>query len=223
VTKEIGMDPRPSVDGVGCEREDPMSSGEAALALAPEPATPARPVTAPELASGSAPAPDTEALFARHGRFVYRILTQLGLAEGERDDGVQDVFLVAHRRLETLRPDVSERSWLYGIARRVANHHRRRGDRAQKHGFRRPPSLEPATPEELVGDLQAAEYVRRFLDSLRPDRREVFILSEIEGFRAPEIAAATDTNLSTVYTRLRAARKAFDRSLKQSKLIHGER
>jgi len=39
-----------------------------------------------------------EVLFREHGKYVARLLWQLGLAEQDIDDAVQDVFMVAHRR-----------------------------------------------------------------------------------------------------------------------------
>ena len=52
-----------------------------------------------------------------------------------------------------------------------------------------------------------------FLDSLDEDRREVFVLSELEGFSGTEISEALGVNRNTVYTRLRAGRRLFNEML----------
>ncbi len=53
------------------------------------------------------------------------------------------------------------------------------------------------------------------LDTLDADKRAVFVLSELRGLTAPEIARITDTNLRTVYSRLRAARERFSAGLRR--------
>ena len=95
----------------------------------------------------------TEA-FRAHGRRVFRILRRLGVAEASLDDAVQEVFLVAHRRWSSYDPDASMRSWLFGIARRVASHHHRSRQRAKRHETERPHPPTGITPED---DARRAE------------------------------------------------------------------
>ena len=42
------------------------------------------------------------------------------------------------------------------------------------------------------------------------EKREVFVLAELEQMTVPEIAEAVEANVNTVYSRLRAARREFD-------------
>src|SRR5690606_18000792 len=51
--------------------------------------------------------------------------------------------------------------------------------------------------------------LREFLLGLEEPRRAVFVLTEIEGMTAPEIAEALGCNVNTVYSRLRTARRRF--------------
>ncbi len=57
---------------------------------------------------------------------------------------------------------------------------------------------------------EAEQIVGSFLESLEEPQRMVFYLADIEGLTAPEIAAALEVNLNTVYGRLRQARKRFE-------------
>jgi RNA polymerase sigma-70 factor (ECF subfamily) len=64
-----------------------------------------------------------------------------------------------------------------------------------------------------AGDAENAEALRlavALLDRLDPDKREVFVLAQMEQMTVPEIAACLGVNVNTVYARLRAARKEFD-------------
>ncbi|MEI9952672.1 MAG: sigma-70 region 4 domain-containing protein [Pseudomonadota bacterium] len=51
---------------------------------------------------------------------------------------------------------------------------------------------------------------RRALASLDDDQRELFVLARVEQMSAPELASLLGIPLNTVYSRLRAARLAFD-------------
>lgn len=151
-----------------------------------------------------------EALFEAHHDFVRRSALGLGVPERFVDDVVQDVFIVALRRLSDLDPQASARGWLYGILRNVSR-------RAKAKDARRPPlHLAPkpgATPDEALDWRRAAGVVESFLDALDEDKREVFVLCELEGMTAPEVAAATQTKLNTVYSRLRTVRELFSKTL----------
>ena len=51
---------------------------------------------------------------------------------------------------------------------------------------------------------------RRALAALDDEKREVFVLARIEEMSAPEIATVVGIPINTVYSRLRAARLAFE-------------
>jgi RNA polymerase sigma-70 factor (ECF subfamily) len=169
--------------------------------------------------SGSTEPSEFRRLFDAHHGFVRRSLVGLGVAPSLVDDACQEVFVVVHRRLDEFDPQRSLRSWLYGIARRVALTLARGEYRAQRK------KLALARAPEPVGDLdaqletrQAIELVERFLATLDPAQREVFVLAQIEGLSAPEVADALDVKLNTVYSRLRLARRRFDRFLARASL-----
>jgi len=156
--------------------------------------------------------PTLEQIFSEHASFVFRILRHLGVREADLDDLVQDVFLVARRRLTTLRADASARSWLFGIARRVASHHRRGMTRAERRVASMPAPLPDPDPEDELTRRDRVRFVHEFLGKLDERQRIALMLSDMEGMAAPEIASATGINVDTVYTRLRSARQAFARA-----------
>lgn len=156
---------------------------------------------------------DLEAIYREYQGFVWRTLYHFGLRGEGVNDAVQDVFVVVHRRLGSFDGRTSIKNWLYGIARRVASDHRKR---VQKRSawLRLVPQPEPdrgPEDQQIVEHAAAADLVSQLLDLLDEDKREVFVLAELEGMTAPEIAEATGVNLNTVYSRLRAARQRFHR------------
>ena len=158
--------------------------------------------------------PSFEALYEEHFDFVWRSLRRLGIPAAHIDDAVQDVFLVVHRRLGEFEGRSTVKTWLFGIALRVASVHRRSAARRPTEPLTEEPAdAAPAAAETLSEAREAARLVHQLLDCLDEDRRAVFVLSELEQMTAPEISAALGVNLNTVYSRLRLARRDFDAAL----------
>lgn len=159
---------------------------------------------------------DFEAIFRDSFDFVYRSVRRLGVPDAFADDAVQEVFMVAFRRWEDFEGRSKPRTWLFGIALRVARNQRRRIVRKDQHD---------RLPEQLVGgrrdpesDAQAEQahrFLQEFLDGLDEAKRSVFILAELEQASAPEIADILEVPVNTVYSRLRSARKAFEAAVER--------
>ena len=167
------------------------------------------------LGAGPAPVPPTfDALYDAHFDFVFRSVHRLGVPSGLADDAVQDVFLVVLKHLAKFRPGSSEKAWLYAIAVRVASDYRRTA-RRKTPWVRLDDVAPPASddnPFAMAARSEGTSFVRAFLDTLGEDKRDVFLLAELEEMSAPEISEVLGVNVNTVYTRLRAARKDFARA-----------
>lgn len=149
--------------------------------------------------------------------FVFAAARRLGVEEGAVDDVVQEVFLVVHKRLAIFEGRSSIKTWVFGILLGVVRGHRRTLRRKSPHLTS--PGGDPDTlathapPDERVQRNQAWRTLHAILDTMDDDRREVFVLAELEEMTAPEIAEILGANLNTVYTRLRAARQHFEHAL----------
>jgi len=152
-------------------------------------------------------------IYKEHHSFVWRSVRRLGLPESGVDDAVQDVFMVAYRRLGDFEGRSTIKTWLFGIALRVVKDHRRKAMRAE----RRIAALEAPAPaptvEDDVGQKRAIALLDSLLDTLDEPQRAVFVMAEVEGMTAPEISSVLDVKLNTVYSRLRLARRKFQRTL----------
>jgi RNA polymerase sigma-70 factor (ECF subfamily) len=155
------------------------------------------------------------ALYREHFDFVFRNLRRLGVPAAAIDDALQDVYLVALRRIADFRDGSHGRAWLFAIALRVAGNHRRsqrrRGEPVPLDASPLPAS-DPG-PFEIAAQAQARRILHQFLAGLDDNRRAVFIMTELEQMTAPEIARALSSNLNTVYSWLRTARIEFTRKL----------
>jgi len=182
---------------------------------------------------GSAPpqvredAPTFDAVYEAYSAFVWRSVCRLGIAPGSAEDVVQEIFLVVHRRLAAFVERTSMTAWLFAIVIRVVRDHRRRQRRKSPHQL---PGAGDVDPDSLVDPhqinpldaVERHETVRTLyavLDELRGERREVFVLAELEQLTAPEIAHALGVNLNTVYWRLRTARREFEKALMRHRAV----
>jgi RNA polymerase sigma-70 factor (ECF subfamily) len=150
-------------------------------------------------------------IFLEHAPFVWRALKRLGVHWADADDVCQEVFLVAFRKLATFDGSSSMRTWLYGIAIRVASESRRRVSRRREEVTDRlPEESTPALQAEAIERRQAIELVDRALEHLDADKRAVFVLYELEEVPMAEVAMALGCPLQTAYSRHRAARKIVE-------------
>lgn len=152
---------------------------------------------------------------ALHYEFVWRSLRRLGVHESAADDGAQEVFCVFARRQAEV-PAAKEKSFLFGVAMRIAQVTRRRGrrdasmvdvvDDATLVSVPTP----SANPDEMVDEARARAALDAIVSALPMDLRAVFVLYEIEEMTMAEIATVLDLPSGTVASRLRRAREAFE-------------
>lgn len=173
------------------------------------------------------PKPDFLAVYRTHAEHVVRTARAFGVPASEIDDVVQEIFVVVHRRLADFEGRSSMKTWVTGIVHRVASRHR---DRIRAAAARHDSSADadefPTTDEDASKALERKEAAATFLrlvEQIEDSRRDVFVLAELEGFSAQEIAAALDVNVNTVYSRLRLARDDFEAALGRERAKRGTR
>lgn len=177
---------------------------------------------APESTEGARlPLPDFDALYDEYADFVWRNARRLGVTPGALDDVVQDVFLVAHRRLGELSHGDSLRAWVFSIVIRVVRGYRRSLRRKDPQHRSSVPNSDPdGVPDTGAQDpLASAEQrdvvrlLHQVLGELDDAKREVFVLAELEEMTEREISAIIGENVNTVHSRLRAARRDFEQAV----------
>jgi len=149
-----------------------------------------------------------------HHRFIWRLLRRFGVAESQADDATQEVFCVAARRINDIKPG-SERSFLYGVAIRTAADLRRRHHRRREQHVSGAITAAPMKGAGLETDLDAKmarELLDDVLDEMEESLREVFVLFELESMQIKDIAELLDLPVGTVGSRLRRARESFSAS-----------
>lgn len=178
------------------------------------------PLGSPGEASGDETAararPSFDDVYEQTFDFAWRSARRLGVAESAIDDVVQDAFLVVHRRLPEFEGRSSPKTWVFAILLRVVSEHRRTLRRKGGHAELPDPDAlagSGAEPGAALEQREASALLHALLDTLDDEKRTVLVLADLEEMGAPEIAQALSIPVNTVYSRLRAAREAFERAL----------
>jgi len=154
-------------------------------------------------------------LFERHHRPLFRYFVSMNRNRELSEDLVQDVFFRMLRYRASYDVNQSFTAWMYQIARN-ANVDQAQKRRAEVVGIdefddrRQEPVSEAPGPEETAAKGQDLALLRRALDRLPSDKREILILSRFQNMKYEEIASVLDCEVGTVKVRVFRAMRALE-------------
>lgn len=156
---------------------------------------------------------DFEEIYRAHYDFVWRTLRRMGVSERDVMDAGQKVFIIAHQRLPAFDGRSTLKTWLCGIALRVASDYRRSAVVHREVLVAETPAGASSEPEQLqrLETQERLAVLDEVLAELPDDQRAVFVLFELEELPGKEIAALLGMPEGTMRSRLRLARGAFRR------------
>lgn len=168
------------------------------------------------------------------GELMAHCYRMLGSVD-EAEDAVQETYLNAWRAHQSFEGRSSLRTWLYRIATNVCLSALRGPDRRVLPSGLGPPGQDPHAPVQTAGadvrwlqpipdalvtseDPAAAAVAREglrlalvaCLQHLAPRQRAVFLLREVLGFSAPEVAQMLGATTAAVKSALQRARARLD-------------
>lgn len=173
--------------------------------------------SAPDARAETSPTLGFEEIYRTYFEHVRRWVRALGGPEAEREDLVQDVFIVVHRRL----PDFDGENlpgWLYQIARhRVRDYRRLRWVRIFTGKAQVDDAFVSPTegPEAILHRKEKERMLARLVDKLPEAQRVAFVLFEVEGYSGEEIARLQGASINTVWARVHKARAKLASDLKR--------
>lgn len=162
-------------------------------------------------------------IFDEHFDYVWFTLRRFGVAHRDLDDVVHDVFIQVYHHLDKYDPNRPIRPWLFGFAYRLASDYRRLArHRVETLGEPMEGVDGAPSPADRAASRQTLDLVWLALEQLDLDRRAVFVLHDVEGHSAPDVAASLQTPLNTIYSRLRIAREQFAQAMHRLRAQRGE-
>jgi RNA polymerase sigma-70 factor (ECF subfamily) len=148
------------------------------------------------------------ALVARHWNRSVRLARSV-VGDADSEDAVQEGFLVAWRKMGSLRHPEAFSGWLTRILYRIC---------LQKTKTSRPVSIDELDePQSNPGNLESDIDVERILRRLAPQQRAVMHLTIVEGMTDREISDALRIRPASVRAHRRRARESLSRVLRGEK------
>lgn len=152
---------------------------------------------------------------------ILSLTYHFGVADSERDDVVQEVFVAAYLHLHQLRDIESMDSWLYKIAMRKAGKFGRKSKRKEEN------EVVYESCEQELDRNSAAEYAAKLdfsdedifdmVNSLRPPAPEIIRLRYVSELSMVEIAELLKMNYNSVKTIERRARIELEKMIREGK------
>lgn len=157
-----------------------------------------------------------EAVALPHLDAAYTLARYLMRDDAAAQDVVQEAFLRALKYFDRYRGG-DARAWVLAIVRNTSHTWRRQqGERGAPIEFDErvhSESVEAHTPEAALLRAADRDMVRRALEQLPLELRDVIVLREIQGLSYKEIAAVAGIPIGTVMSRLSRARARLEQLL----------
>ena len=175
---------------------------------------------------------DEEAFVILFKRYNVRIFNYLIRHLGNRaraEDLLQETFLRVHSHRKSYQPSAAFSTWIFTIAtnllRDSALAARRQSNVIEFDEIREQvavgatvsksiPIAAEGSAETKYGEKEVAQHIRRAIQSLPSDQREVILLAKYEGFKYEQIAEILSITASAAKVRAHRAMKALEKILK---------
>ncbi len=162
----------------------------------------------------------------RHHKPVFNFLQRnLGNFESA-EEAFQETFLRIIKSIDDYKPTARFTTWLYTIARNYCIDQKRKGlfrqhlslDEIQSNENYSKKANEIREEEKSNSFTNAQEidaHLKRILDELNAEQKEVFILRQFQGLPFDQIAKVTGVSLNTVKSRMRYAMMTLQKKFRQ--------
>jgi len=161
-------------------------------------------------------------LFERYHRPLFRYFISMNGHREQAEDLVQEVFFRMLRYRTSYDPAQSFTAWMYQIARNAGVDQVRKMrtaevvdiDAVNQRGTFADRRMELVSaspgPEESVSRGQDLALLRRAMDQLPEDKREILVLSRFQGMKHEDIAEVLGCEVGTVKVRVYRAIRALE-------------
>jgi RNA polymerase sigma-70 factor (ECF subfamily) len=149
-----------------------------------------------------------EALYRQHATRLYNLASRMAAGGADAEDLLQDIFLLAYRKLGSFRGDSSLGTWLYRLAMNhcldvLRNRQTRMGQVTDS--MDEPDAVPVAAPGPALGSVSRID-LERAIEALPPACRAAFLLHDVEGFGHHEVADILGVSEGTSKSQVHKAR-----------------
>jgi RNA polymerase sigma-70 factor (ECF subfamily) len=158
-----------------------------------------------------------EQLVKRYDRNVFRIAQHITQNREDAEDVVQDAFLKAYQNLVNFQEQSKFYTWLVRIAVNESLMKLRKRKTSRTVSMDEDVETEEGSmprefadwspnPEQMYGQSELADILRKTIQGLPPSFRTVFVLRDVEGLSTEETAEMLKLSIPAVKSRLLRAR-----------------
>lgn len=132
-----------------------------------------------------------EELYQRYSGRLFGLACRMAASKSDAEDLLQEIFLLAYRKLSTFKGESALSTWLYRLAmNQCLDHRRSRAGRnaSATDSLDTQPGAERALGHHAPGDMMPTRLdLERAIATLPDGCREVFLLHDVEGLEHREI------------------------------------
>jgi len=149
-----------------------------------------------------------EALYQQHAGRLYNLASRMAGAGSDAEDLLQDIFLLAYRKVGSYRGESSLGTWLYRLAMNhcldvLRSRQARMG--LVTDSMDEPEAAPVASPGPALSAVSRID-LERAIDALPPACRAAFLLHDVEGFGHQEVGDILGVTEGTSKSQVHKAR-----------------
>lgn len=153
-----------------------------------------------------------ESLVLEHSRTVFKVAYSVVRNHADAEDVAQETFLKAMKRGRFDEIE-NHKAWLLKIAWRLAIDRAKRGHAEPLDDIIETLRSTEQPLEDAIGEQQRSQLMRRLIDALPSDLREVIVLSTIEEMTSADVAGVMGIPEGSVRTRMMRGRQMLKQKL----------
>jgi RNA polymerase sigma-70 factor, ECF subfamily len=154
----------------------------------------------------TADVPAFEELYRQHSTRLFNLAWRMCGTRADAEDLLQEIFLLAYRKLPAFRGDSSVGTWLYRLAmNRCLDHQKSRQARSSAATSVLDDETMPSRGIAADGGIKRID-LERAIAQLPEGARAAFLLHDVEGFQHQEIAAILGISEGTSKSQVHKAR-----------------
>lgn len=145
-------------------------------------------------------------LFERHNEKLYNFFLKMTSNRELSEDLVQEVFLRILKYRQTYRGDGNFNTWMFQIARnaRIDYFRKQKNEKVMENEIDLAVSEEP-DPENQLNQNQEVEMIKKALNQLPDDKKEILVLSRYQNVKYAEIAKLHHCKVGTIKAKVHRA------------------
>jgi RNA polymerase sigma-70 factor (ECF subfamily) len=154
----------------------------------------------------TADVPAFEELYRQHSARLFNLAWRMCGTRADAEDLLQEIFLLAYRKLPAFRGDSAVGTWLYRLAmNRCLDHQKSRQTRYSAATSTLDDETMPSRGTAGDGGIKRMD-LERAIAQLPEGARAAFLLHDVEGFQHQEIAAILGISEGTSKSQVHKAR-----------------